>query len=407
MKVIHLSTSDSGGAGRAAFRIHKSLLEIGVNSKMWVDISNTGEKTVTSPKGKINKTLAFMRRYTRIPFLKLLKTKNPVLHSPATFPSSWIKKINDSNADIVNLHWVQHEMLSISDIAKIKKPLVWTLHDMWAFCGAEHIAWDNRWQNGYTKYNRPSHERGFDINRWTWSRKIKYWKKSFQIITPSSWLTECVQKSKLMNTWPSLTIPNSIDTEFWKPINKNLARDKLNLPEKDLILAFGSSNSNYEHHKGFDLLSQALKKIKNEKKINIQLFIFGQSKSQKDLSLELPARYAGYLDDINLKTLYSAVDAVVVPSRQESFGQIASEASACETPVIAFNTGGLRDIIKHRVTGYLAEKFSIEDLANGIQWVLQNTDIELLGNNARNQVKNNFDSKIVAKKYLDIYYQNL
>ena len=87
-----------------------------------------------------------------------LKTKNPILHSPSFLSSSWVKKINSSDADIVNLHWVQHEMLSVSDISKIKKPLVWTLHDMWGFCGAEHISWDKRWLDGYNVDNRPNYE---------------------------------------------------------------------------------------------------------------------------------------------------------------------------------------------------------------------------------------------------------
>ena len=117
-----------------------------------------------------------------------MKTNN-LISLPAILPSSWIKKINESTADIVNLHWTQHEMLSISDISKINKPVVWTLHDMWGFCGAEHISWDDRWEKGYNKNNRPTHESGFDLNKWTWKRKIKYWKKPIQIITPSNWLT--------------------------------------------------------------------------------------------------------------------------------------------------------------------------------------------------------------------------
>ena len=270
MKVIHLSASDTGGAGRAAFRIHNSLINSGVNSEMWVNVSNTGATSVKSPKSRFMKTLVFMRRYARYPFLKLIKTKNPVLHSPAILPSSIITKINKSDADIINLHWVQHEMLSVSDISKIKKPLIWTLHDMWAFCGAEHIAWDKRWIEGYKKTNRPKHEKGFDLNRWTWQRKYKYWKKSFQIITPSTWLTDCVEKSLLMKNWPTKTIPNSIDTEFWKPLNKNEAREKFKLSKDNFILGFGSNKANYEYHKGFDLLVESLKKISNQdkKKLN-------------------------------------------------------------------------------------------------------------------------------------------
>lgn len=403
MKVIHLSTSDIGGAGTATLRIHKSLLEIGVNSEMWVNISKTKEKTVFQPDNKIKKFLTFFRRYLRIPLVKLMKTKNPILHSPSILPSTWIKKINESNADIINLHWIQHEMMSISDISKIKKPVIWTLHDMWGFCGAEHISWDNRWETGYKNNNRPSHEQGFDLNKWTWLRKLKHWKKPIQIVTPSKWLTTCVKKSKLMHEWPSETIPNSIDTSFWKAINKKTARNKLALPENKLILAFGTSNANQEYHKGFDLLLEVLKKIKVENLDSFHLILFGQKKLQKNLNLDIPIYDFGFLDNIKLKMLYSSVDAILIPSRVESFGQIACEAGACEAPVVAFKTGGIQDIVKHSWTGYLAEQFNTDDFMNGIKWVLKNSKNKSLGLNARAHIKDNFDSKLIAQKYLDIY----
>jgi glycosyltransferase involved in cell wall biosynthesis len=407
MKVIHVSTSDTGGAGRAAFRIHKSLQKIGINSEMWVNVSNSGDKTVISTKGELNKLYIFLRRILIILLLKLLKTKNKVLHSISIFPSLWIQRINNSDADIINLHWCQHEMLSILDISKIKKPIVWTLHDMWAFCGAEHISWDSRWKNGYYKKNRPSHEFGLNFNRWTWLRKVKYWKKPMQIITPSKWLRNCVKQSKLMKSWPSKTIPNAIDVDFWKPINKYSARHSLNLPQKSYIVAFGSSNANEEPHKGFDLLLKALQKIEKENLIKLHLIIFGQKKKQKKTGLTMPVYNAGYLNDTNLKKLYNAVDAVIVPSRLESFGQIACEASACETPVISFDTSGLKDIIKHRLTGYLAKKFDTEDLSFGIKWVLKNSKIKQLGYYARKYVINNFNKNLIAKKYLETYLKVL
>lgn len=403
MKVIHLSNSSGGGAGIAAYRIHKSLIEIGLNSEMWVNLPFNKDNSVKSSKNIFNNFYTFMRRNSKKPLMLFFKTKNSILHSPSFLSSSWVKKINMSDADVVNLHWVQHEMLSVSDISKINKPLVWTLHDMWSFCGAEHVSWDERWLDGYNIDNRPSHEKGFDINRWTWLRKMKYWKKPIQIITPSTWLKECVNKSKLMKNWPCKTIPNVINTSLWKPEDKSLSRKILNLPKKDFILAFGSFNANQEYHKGFDLFQKALQKIQRENLIKFHLIIFGQKKTNNNLNLKIPLHNLGYLNEVKLKKLYSAADAVVVPSRLEAFGQIASEASACGTPVVSFNTSGLKDIIIHRKTGYLAKKFDIEDLSKGIRWVLENSKIEQLGYNARKHVTDNFRSDIVANKYLETY----
>ena len=108
-------------------------------------------------------------------------------------------------------------MLSIADIGKIKKPIVWTLHDMWAFCGAEHYSQVDRWRSGYNKKNRPTYESGFDINRWTWLRKLNHWHKPIHIVSPSNWLANCVRESKLMNNWPVSVVPNLLNTDNWKP----------------------------------------------------------------------------------------------------------------------------------------------------------------------------------------------
>ena len=406
IKVIHISASDKGGAGRATYRIHKSLLNTGIKSEIWVNRKKTNDPKVFCPKGKLHKALAYLKPYTRIPFLKLLITKNPILHSPAIFSSSWIKKINQSDADVVNLHWVQHEMLSISDIGKITKPIVWTLHDMWAFCGAEHISWDNRWKKGYYKANRPTHEKWFDLNRWTWNRKVKHWKKPIQIITPSSWLSKYVKESKLMSNWPTRIIANPIDTKFWKPENKIHSRKLFKFTDTDLILLFGTSNSNFVHHKGFDLLKRSLKFLKKKK--NIKLVIFGQDNCKFLPELEIPVMNIGFLkNDKILKSLYCAADLMIVPSRQDNLPNNAIEAQSCGTPVVSFNIGGLVDIIEHQKTGYLAQAFDIKDLANGITWVLEHAASKKLGNNARQRSIKKFAEKKIAADYLSIYKKNL
>jgi len=183
MKVIHISFSDlSGGAAVAAYRIHKAQLSIGIDSEFWVEKAISGDFTV---KNKGSAVLNFGKLVFPKVIFKLFRTENKILHSLALFPSFLIKKINESNADFVNLHWIQNEMLSIEDIKKIKKPIIWTLHDMWAFCGAEHYTDDLRWQEGYFNQNRPNYEKGLDLNKWVWKRKLRNWKKPFTIVTPS------------------------------------------------------------------------------------------------------------------------------------------------------------------------------------------------------------------------------
>ncbi len=404
MKVVHLNNADiTGGAARAAFRIHKSLIKNGLHSRMWVNDAKSGDYTVNGPNGKLRKAFAQFRRHSVYPIMQTMKTQNSILHSPAILHSAWGKLINNSEVDIAHLHWIGGEMASISDIGKIKKPVVWTLHDMWAFCGAEHVSWDQRWRDGYTKLNRPSEDRGLDINRWTWKRKLKHWKNPIHIVAPSEWLADCARSSQIMHDWPVTMIPNCLDTDVWRPVEKKIARKLLGLPIDEPLIAFGSYGANSQYHKGFDLLAQALSHL-CELNENAELVIFGQPTPKKKLKLGFPVNFMGHLyDDLTLRVLYSAVDVLVVPSRKEAFGQTAAEAQSCGTPVVAFEIGGLSDIVKHKNTGYLAAPFDTEDLADGIRWILSNDAIESISEKARKRSVQKFSYDIVSEQYKVLY----
>tara|TARA_B100000401_G_scaffold86884_1_gene55288 strand:- start:4516 stop:5742 length:1227 start_codon:yes stop_codon:yes gene_type:complete len=408
MKVVHLNNADnSGGAAIAAYRLHRSLLDRKLHSRMWVNFAKSEDWTVKGPNGKFLKAFAQMRRHLVTPLLNVMKTDNNILHSPNIFPSSWSKKINKSDADIAHLHWVGAEMASIKDIGGINKPVIWTLHDMWAFCGAEHVSWDNRWQEGYTKKNRLHTEGGFDLNRWTWNRKIKYWKRPLNIVAVSNWLAECAKKSLLMKDWPVSVIPNCLDTEIWKPEDKKLARNLLGLPKDEFIIAFGTYGANSEYHKGFDLLAEALNHLRDDRN-NAMLAIYGQTTPKKPKDLGFKTKFMGHFnDELSLRLFYSAIDVLVVPSRVESFGQTASESMACGNPVVAFDTTGLKDIVDHKVNGYLAKPFETEDLANGIKYIMNSSEYVELCNNAREKAKKKFDSTVVARQYEQLYNEIL
>ena len=407
MKVIHLSFSDIiGGAARSSYRIHHSLLKAEIDSRMWVNKAKTDDQTIEKPTGIIERILTELRSpLISNSLVRILKTKNMIIHSPSVLKSRWIKLINASDADIVHLHWIQNEMLSISDIGKIKKPIVWTLHDMWAFCGAEHYTQDHRWRDGYQNNNRPAYESGFDLNRWTWKRKEKFWKTPIQIVTPSKWLAECVNKSKLMHNWPVNVISYPIDTDFWKPISKKIMRELLGLPKDVPLLLFGAFDSDKDQRKGYDLLLSALENLKDQPKFHdVELVVFGQNKPKLPTKHAVPIHYMGKIhDDESLRAIYNSADVMLIPSRQDNLPNIAVEAHACGVPVISFNVGGLPDIIEHQKTGYLAKPFEIEDLTNGILWFLSHPDKKHLNNYTREQAVLKFSQKKVAEEYFNIY----
>tara|TARA_S200000501_G_C20818914_1_gene741889 strand:+ start:175 stop:1413 length:1239 start_codon:yes stop_codon:yes gene_type:complete len=407
MKVIHISYSNYiGGASIAAYRIHRSLRHNNIDSSMWTIESSLSENVHEKNKSFLGKLLLRLRRYLTWPLLKSIKTSLPIHHSISLLPSKFVKHINASDADVVHLHWIQREMISISDLARIKKPVVWTLHDMWAFCGAEHYTSNNRWLSGYLEGNRPEYESGFDLNRWTWQRKKRHWKKPFEIITPSKWLGNCVGKSKLMNTWPITVIPNPIDIDFWKPVEKKRSRHMLKLHDDITYILFGAHGGSKDPRKGFDLFLDSLIFLKKKYRFdnNIELLVFGENKPKKQENYNFKVTYLGQINSFeHLKLIYNATDVLVIPSRQDNFPNIAIEAHACGTPIVGFDIGGLADIIKHKKTGYLAKSFDSEELAYGISWTLKNNLKCKLNQTAREYVINNFSEKDIASKYSDIY----
>lgn len=408
MKIIHLSSSDtSGGAARSTYRIHRSLLNQGIDSKIFVNNKHSDDKTIIGPSSKIEKYINVLRRRISNLIVKFNENK-ATPHSISIFPSKWVEYINKSDANIIHLHWVQHEMLSIADIGRIKKPIVWTLHDMWAFCGAEHLAQDDRWRVGYLKNNNSASKFGFDINRWTWQRKLKHWQKPMNVVTPSNWLANCVRESKLMNKWSVSVIPNLLNTDRWKPLDKNSARAMLGLPMDVPLIIFGTLGENSSYNKGFDLLIKTLDYIKKIDHLkNMELVVFGKNTFKSLPKIKFPTHFIGHLNDDSLINLYSAADVSIIPSRQESFCQTASESQACGTPVVAFKIGGLTDIVKHKKTGYLAKAFDIKDLAKGISWVLENENKLLLSKHARKMAVEKFSQDILVEKYQLIYQKIL
>lgn len=405
MKIIHITNSNhNGGAGIAAYRIHQSLKSYGCNSIMWVNVKRGDEYDIIDQKKIIHKVLQRLKIYAAKIVVNSLKTSNSILHSPQIFSSSWVKLINKSDADIIHLHWVQHEMLSISDISKIKKPLVWTFHDMWPICGAEHVSYDNRWMEGYTRHNRPNGESGYDLNRWVWKRKKRNWKHPIQIVAPSKWMKEIVNRSLLMKNWPVEIIPNPLNLDIWKPMDQKQARDCFNLPQNIPLILFGAIGGTSEFHKGYDLLRSALEKISYSSELkNLRLVVFGQSKPEITSELKFPIIYLGPLNDsVSLRAAYCSCNSFVVPSRIESFGQTASEAQACGIPVVAFNSTGLQTTIAHKTTGYLAEPFDVNDLANGIMWSLK-LENDIIRKQSRDYTIERFSYSIIGHKYKLLY----
>lgn len=406
MKVLIVNTADlSGGAARAAFRLHRALLGGNVDSQMLVQNRITDLPTVVGPNSRLQKIRAILSGVVDTFFLRNYQQRTQSLFSPAKAPSGTaVDRINSLNPDIVHLHWVNGGMLRIEDIPRIKAPVVWSLHDMWAFTGGCHY---DEHCGRYASYCGQCPVLGSsganDLSHQVLKRKIKALqsKRQLTVVGLSQWLAESASKSALFRDRDVVNLPNPIDTSIFRPFDRSVARELLNLPAEKKLILFGAMGATADPRKGFRELSKALQCIKGD---GVELVVFGSSGPTESQGFSQKAHYLGQLhDDATLRALYSAADVVVVPSRQENLSNAIMESLACGTPVVAFNIGGNPDMVEHQLSGYLAHDGDVDDFARGINWVLDHPDAQKLSLRAAQTVRERFDSQTVARKYINLY----
>lgn len=407
MKILHISYSDNkGGASRAAIRIHQSLLKKKINSHFQVCIKNKSPKkfkNVIHPN-LLNNLINLSKSAIESLISNLFKNGKLSKNSISLFSSQRFKRINASQYDIIHLHWINGETISIEDIGKIKKPVVWTLQDMWPFTGSEHYTFKNFWVKK-NKFIKKKFFFNFDISNYTFERKKKCWKNKIYIVGSSRWITKSAKESLLMNKNPSITINNTLDTNFWKPISKKKSKEYFKIPHKTRVIGFSSLGNNNHFLKGKDLLCSAINNIKYKQK-KIAILSIGDSNNINGLNNNLEIFNNQRIEnDSELKKFYNALDLIVVPSRMEAFGQVASEAISCGVPVVSFNVGGLKDIVVHKKNGYLAKSFDINDLTKGMEYILnlKKNDYKKMSKNSVKISKNKFSFNKIGNQYLKLY----
>lgn len=406
MNPLIISTSDiDGGAARAAYRLHQSLQANGTNSQMLVRAKFSVGKAVTGYKPTISKLGPSL---DQLP-LQLYPNRKRTMYSLQWFPDAIATKVAQIAPDIINLHWFCNSYLKIETLTRLNKPLVWTLHDMWAFTGGCHYSEEcDRYINSCGACPQLKSNRSWDLSRWVWQRKLKAWQNlNLTIVSPSTWLAERAKASSLFKNFRVETIPHGLDTETYKPVERKVARQLLNLPQDKQLILFGASSGAMDDlRKGFHLLYPALQNLsKAGWQERVELVIFGASAPENPIDLGFNVRYLGRLhDDVALALVYSAADVTLVPSMQEAYGQTASESIACGTPVVAFEVTGLKDIVSHQQDGYLAKPFAVDDLERGIAWVLEDRHRhQQLSDRAHAKAELEFALKLQAHRYLSLF----
>jgi glycosyltransferase involved in cell wall biosynthesis len=398
-------SNGGGGAGRATDRLFRALDQAHLDLRMHVDFKHGKDPRVFTNLGP-----AFeQRRSARIQLDELpgylAKHPHPELFSPGTRSAISAHRVNSSSADIIDVHWTNFGYLSIEEFGKITKPLVWHMHDMWAFTGGENYTKDDpdaRWRSGYTD-PKPVGMR-WDVEKWVYRRKQDHWTRPRHLITSSSWMAGLVQQSPLLSQWPVHVIPNPVDTGTYCPGPQDEARHALGLPlDVPLVTAVLPTRLD-DPRKGFDLLRDALVRV-HAAQPEVHLAVVGHDSPPRDWEPGLPAtHWLGQKDDAGCIAAYRAADLVVVPSRQDNSPQTATESIACGTPVVAFDASGLPDFVRSERTGHLARSFDTADLANGINsLLLHKENLQALQKSARSHAVENWSFAKVAAAHQRLY----
>jgi glycosyltransferase involved in cell wall biosynthesis len=424
MKITILSTFDNfGGASIAASRLNKALNINGLSSKMLVQEKKGNLPNIeTIAPNWFQKKLAFLRfALDRLQFTFYEKNKDVrFIFSQAKIGVDVSNHPLIQQSDIIHLHWINFGFLSLNSLEKLfktNKPIICTLHDMWAFTGGCHYArectnYEKSCGNCEQFLKNPSQN---DLSHQVWERKKEIFSNAnLTIVTCSEWLAQKARESSLLKDKTIISIPNPIDIEIFRPIEKSVARAyfKLN-PVKKYIL-FGAVKISDER-KGFAYFVEASSVISNQLLVNgekisdIEIIIFGQAQASDFERLPFKVNILGRLSDLEIiAKAYSAATVFVSPSIEDNLPNTIMESMACGTPVVGFEVGGIPEMIDHKKsgmppTGYLAKYKSVEDLAKGIYWTLFESDYQQLVHNSRQIVLDNYSEKVVAEKYKKVY----
>lgn len=408
IKVLSVCTSDAnGGAARAAYRIHQGVRQLGVDSRMFVKDKHTDDANVEVldsfvPHNYLYKAFDWMRH----------KCKNKIQHyhwdkytERETVFMSDLRGTDLHGAlqkleyDVIHLHWINQRFIPMEQLPK-NKPIVWTLHDSWPFCGICHYFFNcERYKQQCGDCPLLHSEEQYDLSYHVWKKKSEIYKDlDLHIVSPSQWLADCARNSSLLGRFPITVIPNCLDTKTFHPLNDRKVSGKH-------VILYGAMNATKDNRKGFANLVSALQLLEQQGQGNdIELMVFGASKSDLRLDVNIPVHYVGYIKDTEkLVDLYNQASVMVVPSLAENLSNTIMESLSCGTPVVAFNIGGNGDMIEHKKNGYLAKEKDDADLAEGILWCLNNNEDNRLGKAGREKVMRDYTYEAVSLQYKELY----
>ena len=395
LSVVHIITTESGGAGIACIRLHKALLKAGVNSKVLaLHKSDAGVAEVyyytDFTKNKFIALGKYIYAYIFENWQGRKITKLPQGYEKFNFPLSpyRIDKISIvKQADVVNLHWCSYFLDYPSFFRNIKAKIVWTIHDMNPFSGGFHYE---------VGFPADSYQKLIKKNE---EIKIKSLQnKQLTIVSPSDWLKQKSELSTVFGSFEHFKIANGVDFNIFRPLNKQSVREILNIPPDKKVVLFVADKL-VNPRKGMKILVEAIEQISSP-----DLYFIGIGKNAYIDGAKLPYFSTGILkDELSLAMHYNSADIFVIPSVEDNLPNTIIESLACGTPVIGFDVGGIAEMILEGVNGMVVAEISVQNLAQAIAQMADN-----IPNYDRSKIASDaflkYNYTTLATEYVKIYH---
>jgi len=417
MRVVHLASLDvTGGAARAAYRLHQGLIRLGIKSRMYTRSKESSDPFVVpfqpSLADRLRRRLLVWGLERR--FASYLPTQSPNCEYFSLTRPVLGRTVARSlpHTDVIQIHWTAGLLDYRRFFKRIPKelPVVMTLHDMNHFTGGCHYDLGcGRFTDRCGACPLLGSQYENDPSRVVWRDKNEsYGYRSalnFRIVADSHWMAGEARRSALLGRFRVETIHYGLDETVFRPIDRQAARKVLNLPDHSRVILF-VADSIANPRKGFDHLLRTLDRFPADR--DILLLSVGNSDAAS-LPKHLRAVHLGHLnDDLLIAAAYSAANVFVIPSMQEAFGQTALEAVACGTPVAGFQAGGIPDIVRDGVNGRLVPVGDHEALYTVIAEILGDADLAARMSAAgRKLVTTQFTLDCQARNYIRLYEEML
>ncbi len=412
MKVTLLNHSDTlGGASIVTYRLMQALQNAGVDARMLVLMKSSKDATVEQVCSRRRRNVAFIAERLNIFLRNGFSKPNLFKISTASHGVPVVSHPLIADADVIVINWINQGMLSLDELEQIThlgKPVVWTMHDMWCMTGVCHHALEcerYKQQCGYCQFIKQGKVRK-DLSHDIWKRKCEIYKKSnIHFVAVSQWLADKARESLLLQNANVSVIHHAFPVDFFKTsVVSDVPSQLLSLPRNRKLIVMGAARLD-DPIKGFDYAIEAiniLEKKYSEIAAKCQLVLFGDIRDKSLLEkINLPYSHIGRINDKKtLRQLYAMASVVLSTSNYETLGATLIEGQATGCVPVAFAHDGRRDIIDHKVNGYIADYKSPQSIADGIAWALEAClDREKL----HDSVRQRFASEVIAQKYIDLF----